>query len=86
MSALTIRLFGAIQRQHISLSIVISWCSYSNLIPLSTIALVLSRVGIGGNQKADLAAKATLNLPHANLGILYTDLKFQIGKYIMSNW
>ena len=38
------------------------------------------------NEKADLAAKAALNLPRANLGIPYTDLKFQIDKYIMPNW
>ena len=39
-----------------------------------------------GNEKADVAAKAALNLPHANLGIPFTDLKFQIDKYIISNW
>ena len=30
-------------------------------------------------------AKAGLNLPHANLEILYTDLIFQIGKHIISS-
>ena len=33
-------------------------------------------------QKATLAAKAALNL----LGILHTDLKFIINKYIIFNW
>ena len=45
-----------------------------------------SHIGIGGNEKADLAAKAALDLPHADLGFPYTDLKFQIDKYIISNW
>ena len=29
---------------------------------------------------------AALNLAHAKQGISYTDLKFHIDKYIMSNW
>ena len=29
---------------------------------------------------------STLNLPHANLGIPYTDLKHHINKYITLNW
>ena len=37
-----------------------------------------SHVGIGGNEKADLAAKAALNLPHTDLGIPYTDLKYEL--------
>ena len=33
-----------------------------------------------------MAAKAALNLSHANLGIPYADLKYQIDKYIICNW
>ena len=33
-----------------------------------------------------MAANAALNLPHADLGIPYTDFKFQVHKYIISNW
>ena len=51
-----------------------------------TFCRVPSLCGIGRNEKADLATKAALNLPYANLGILYTDLKYHINKYIISNW
>ena len=44
--------------------------------------LVPSHVDIGGNEKADLAAKAGLNLPRAILGIPYSGFKF----YIWPNW
>ena len=47
---------------------------------------VPSHVGIGGDEKAELAAKTALNLLHGNLGIPYTELKFHIDKNIMFNW
>ena len=47
---------------------------------------VSSHVCIVGNKMEDLAVKAALNLPYANLGIPYTDPKFHIHKYSTSNW
>ena len=47
---------------------------------------VPSHTGIKGNEKADLAAKSALDLPHAKVGVPYTDFKYLIGQYIFSTW
>ena len=44
--------------------------------------MVPSHVGIGGYDQSDLAVKSALNLPHAKLGIPYTDPEFHIDNYI----
>ena len=62
-------------------SVSFVWYSNENI----TFCWLPSHVRIGGNEKAHLTANAALNLPHANLGILYTVLKYRINKYIMSN-
>ena len=41
---------------------------------------------IKGNDKADSAAKATLDLSHAQVGVPYTDFKHLINQYIFSTW
>ena len=43
-----------------------------------------SHVDIKGNQKADSAAKSALDLPHAQVGVPYTDFKHLISQYIIS--
>ena len=53
-----------------------------------------SHVGIKGNEKADSAAKSALDLPHAQVGVPYTNFKhlanisFPLGKMIgmLQSW
>ena len=47
---------------------------------------VPSHTGIKGNEKADLAAKSSLDLPRAKVGVPYTDFKYLIGQYIFYTW
>ena len=37
-------------------------------------------------KKADCAAKSALELPHAKVGVPYTDYKHWISQYILSTW
>ena len=37
-------------------------------------------------KKADSAAKSALELPHAKVGVPYTDFKHWISQYILSTW
>ena len=39
---------------------------------------------IGGNEKPNSAAKSALELPHAKVGVPYTDFKYCISQYILS--
>ena len=45
-----------------------------------------SHVGIKGSEKADSAAKSALDLPHAQVGVPYTNFKHLISQYIFSTW
>ena len=47
---------------------------------------VPSHTGIKGNEKADSAAKSAVELPHAKVGVPYTDFKYLISQYIFSTW
>ena len=47
---------------------------------------VPSHTGIKGNEKADLAAKSSLDLPRAKVGVPYTDFKHLFSQYIFSTW
>ena len=44
---------------------------------------VPSHTGIESNEKADSAAKSAPELPHAKVGVLYTDFKHCINQYIL---
>ena len=45
-----------------------------------------SHVGIGGNEKADKAAKSVLSLQPSNLKLHNTDFKPKINKYLLNKW
>ena len=47
---------------------------------------VPSHTGIGGNEKADSAAKSALELPYAKDGVPYSDFKHCISQHILSTW
>ena len=47
---------------------------------------VSSHTGIGGNEEANSAAKSALELPHAKVGVSYTDFKHCVSQYILSTW
>ena len=43
-----------------------------------------SHIGIWGNEKADSAAKSTLELPRVKVGVSSTDFKHHVSQYILS--
>ena len=45
-----------------------------------------NHIGVGGNKRADLAAKLALDLSPDNIFIPYTDLKPQINKFFLTKW
>ena len=66
---------------------VIRKCVFVNLDNKDIIfCWVHSYTGIGGNVKADSAAKSALELPHTKVGVPYIDFKHCISQYILSSW
>ena len=47
---------------------------------------VPSHIDIRGNEKADSSAKSALDWPRVEVGVLYTDCKHHINRYILSTW
>ena len=47
---------------------------------------VPSHNGIRGNERADVSANSALGLPHARVGVPYSNFKHCINQYILSTW
>ena len=69
------------------IGMVIRKCVFLNIAKKYIVfCWVPSHTGIKGNEKADSAAKSTLDLPRAKVGVPYTDLKYLISQYISTTW
>ena len=73
--------------EHSLIGMAIRKCVFLNIANKDIIfCCVPSHVGIKGNKKADSAAKSALDLPHAQVGVPYTEFKHLISQYIFSTW
>ena len=73
--------------EHPLIGMVIRKCVFLSIAKKDIVfCWVPSHVGIKGNEEADSAAKSALNLPHARVGIPYSDFKHSINQYIFSSW
>ena len=73
--------------EHPLIGMVIRKCVFLNIAKKGIVfCWVPSHTGIKGNEKADSAAKAALDLLRAKVGVPYTDFKYLISQYIFSTW
>ena len=77
----------ALQSLHPLIGMVIRKCFFLNFAKKYIMfCWVPSHIGIRGNERADSTAKSALDLPHAKIGVPYTDFKRCISQYILSTW
>ena len=71
--------------EHPLIGMAIRKCVFLNIAKKDIVfCWVPSHTGLKGNEKADSTAKSALDLPHAQVGVLYTDFKHLISQYIFS--
>ena len=73
--------------EHPLIGMAIRKCVFLNIANKDIILCwVPSHVGIKGNKKGRFSCQVCLDLPHAQVGVPYTDFKHLISQYTFSTW